>query len=195
MSLLDKFFKKKKEVPIESNRDFWTWFKTRERDFYQVIKEQGDVETEFFNQLSLKLNELKEGYWFLAGMVNDYMAELIITADGIVENIPFVEDLVKDAPHIPGWKITALKPSSDIENVSIQMDNYQFNKDNLNFQVNEHSRYPDEIDLTIVYKNYREEGKALMEYLYSWTIILVSCAQLRSSTPLKLSAMQIRRET
>ena len=162
MSLFDKFFKKKEEQPVENNQDFWAWFKTRERDFYQVLKENGDVEKEFFDLLSPKLSQLREGYYFLAGMLNDYMAELVITADGVVENIAFVEDLVEDAPHLPGWKITALKPALDIEDVTIQMAGFEFTKDNLHFQVNEDPRFPDEIDLSIIYKNYKDEDKAII---------------------------------
>lgn len=162
MSLFDKLFKKKEEHPILNNQDFWAWFKTMETDFYQVLKENGDVEKEFFDLLSPKLSQLREGYYFLAGMLHDYMAELVITADGVVENIVFVEELVNDAPHLPGWKITALKPALDINDVTIQMAGFEFNKDNLEFQVNENPRFPDEIDLSIIYKNYKEEDKAII---------------------------------
>jgi hypothetical protein len=162
MRFLDKFFNKKKEEPIHTNQDFWVWFKTKERDFYTVIKEKGNVEEDFFNLLSPKLDQLRDGYWFLAGMLNDYMAELVITADGVVENIAFVEDLVNDAPHLPGWKITALKPAIDIKDISIQMDEYVFHNENLAFYANEDARYPDEIDLTIVYKNFVEEAKDII---------------------------------
>jgi hypothetical protein len=162
MSFLDKFFNKKKEEPIRTNQDFWAWFKARERDFYTVIKEKGNIEEDFFNLLAPKLNQLRDGYWFLAGMLNDYMAELVITADGVVENIAFVEDLVNDAPHLPGWKITALKPALDIKDVSIQMGEFIFNKENLAFYANEDPKYPDEIDLTIVYKHFKEDAKDII---------------------------------
>jgi hypothetical protein len=162
MSFLDKFFNKKKEEPIHTNHDFWAWFKTRERDFYSVIKEKGNVEEDFFDLLSPKLDQLRDGYRFLAGMLNDYMAELVITADGVVENIASVEDLVNDAPHLPGWKITALKPAIDIKDISIQMEDFAFNTDNLAFYANEDARYPDEIDLTIVYKNFVKEAKDII---------------------------------
>ena len=42
------------------------------------------------------------------------------------------------------------------------MGNYHFSKENLRFQVNEHLHYPDEIDLTIIYKNYKEKDKSLI---------------------------------
>jgi len=162
MGFFDKFLKKKEEQVIENNHDFWAWFKSNERAFYEVIKEKGNVEEEFLNLLSPKLNQLRAGYYFLAGMANEYMAELVISADGVVENIPFVEDLVHDAPHLPGWKITALKPALEIEDVSINMAGFEFNKDNLHFHVNEDPRFPDEIDLSIIYEDYKEDDKAII---------------------------------
>ena len=162
MKFLDKYFNKKKEEPIKTNSDFWAWFKTKEKDFYQVLKENGDLENEFFNQLSPKLNQLRDGYLFLAGMLNDYMAELVITADGVIENIVFVEDLVHEAPHIPGWKFTALKPALDIEDIIIKIGDFEFSKENLGFFANENPGYPDEIDLSLVYKDYKEEAKDII---------------------------------
>lgn len=163
MKFLDKYFNKKKEEPIiKTNHDFWAWFKTKEKEFYQVLKENGDVENEFFNQLSPKLNQLKDGYWFLGGMLNDYMAELVITADGVVENIAFVEDLVNEAPHIAGWKFTALKPALDIKDITIKIGDFEFSSENLGFYANENPKYPDEIDISLVYKNYQEESKDII---------------------------------
>lgn len=162
MKFLDKYFNKKKEEPIRTNSDFWAWFKTKEKEFYQVLKEKGDVENEFLNQLSPKLSQLKDGYWFLAGMLNDYMAELVITADGVIENIAFVEDLVHEAPHIAGWKFTALKPALDIKDIHIKMGDFEFSKENLGFYANENPGYPDEIDISLVYKDYKEEAKGII---------------------------------
>jgi hypothetical protein len=51
--------------------------------------------------------------FFLTGMYNDDTVELVLTADGAVKNIVFVEELVNSAPKIEGWKFTALKPALD----------------------------------------------------------------------------------
>ena len=155
------FFKKflKKDNPIKSNADFWNWFIKNEKSFFKVIKEQGDVNTLFFIDLSKKLNELKSGYWFLAGMFDEDTAELILTADGDLKNIAFVEDLVEEAPQIKGWKITALKQESGFENQGIEIDDYKFSKDTLRFYSNDLNNYPDEIDITITHKSLSEDNR------------------------------------
>ena len=150
MSFLKRIFGKKEET-IKSNQEFWNWFQKKEQTFFKVVKEHTHVQRDFLDNLSPKLGELREGFFYLTGMADDQTAELILTPDGEIKNIVFVEELVAAAPEIKGWLFTALKPASDIENVGIRMGGYTFSKDNLFFYSNEDSDYPDEIDITIVH--------------------------------------------
>jgi hypothetical protein len=102
MSFLKNIFKKK-EKPIKSYEDFWDWFRENEKFFFGVVKGRGDVKRFFFDKLSVKLNELRPGFFYLVGMPGKNTVELILTADGIVKNIAFAEELVKAAPRIDGW--------------------------------------------------------------------------------------------
>ncbi|GGZ32468.1 hypothetical protein GCM10007049_27450 [Echinicola pacifica] len=148
-----------KDTPIKSNEDFWIWFQNNEKNFLKVIKNQGNIERDFFNKLSSKLNQLRDGYWFLAGMCDNNTAELILTADGVYKNIVFVEDLVNSAPKIDNWKFSALKPALDIKDVNISMGDLKFSQENLSFYSNDNSGLPDEIDITITYADYTEDLK------------------------------------
>ena len=159
MNFFKKIFDKKNEQ-IRSYEDFWNWFQKNKKTFFKIVKEKGNVEKDFFNKLSPKLNELKDGIYYLTGMFNDDTVELVLTAEGIIGNIVFVEELVNSAPKIEGWKFTALKPALDIKDVSIKMGGYKFNEENLYFYSNELPNYPDEIDITIVHDNFSEENKS-----------------------------------
>ena len=159
MNFLRNIFKAK-EAPIRSDEDFWIWFCKNEKIFHKVVKDRGNLEKDFFDKLSPKLNELKDGFFYVTGMCDDNTAELVITADGTVKNIVFVEELVKTAPDLDGWKFTALKSASEIKDVSIKMAGFDFNKDNLSFYSNELAEYPDEIDITIIHNDYNEENKS-----------------------------------
>ncbi|MEM6719532.1 MAG: DUF695 domain-containing protein [Bacteroidota bacterium] len=159
------FFKtlfQKQEKPITSYVDFWNWFQQHEKKFYNVLRKGGDVQSVFFRKLAEKLDELKDGFWYTAGMFSDDVAELVITPDGAIENIVFVEELVAAAPMLKRWKFTALKPALNIENVSIRMGDYKFSSIELSFYPIDHAEYPDEIDIVIVYDNFREEDKNLI---------------------------------
>lgn len=140
-------------------QEFWNWFAENSNSFHQAIKTREGIEENFFEKLTPKLNELRENIYFLTGMMNETTAELIFTPDGVIKNIAFVEDLVNAAPEIPNWKFTALKPETNIENIGIQMDDLVFNSETVSFYPNEHAEYPDEIDITIVHKDFTEENK------------------------------------
>ncbi|HMH23641.1 MAG TPA: hypothetical protein VK563_17765 [Puia sp.] len=117
MGFLKDIFARKEEQ-IKSYSDFWAWFKTKEKDFFKVVKNQKDIEKSFFDKLSPRLEELKDGYFYLTGMYDDNTVELVLTADGDTKNIVFVEELVAAAPQIDGWRFTALKPALDSKDVS-----------------------------------------------------------------------------
>ncbi|WP_300597554.1 DUF695 domain-containing protein [Niabella sp.] len=158
MSLLQTIFGKKGK-PIKTYNDFWNWFYKHEKTFFNVVKNQRDVETEFFDILSPKLSALKDGCFYLTGMYNESTVELILTADGNTKNIAFVEELVAQAPDICGWKFTALKQASGIESAAINMAGYRFDSDNLFFYSNDYADYPDEIDISIIHNDLTEENR------------------------------------
>jgi len=159
MSLINKLFNKKDE-PVTSYDDFWTWFQKNEKKFFQAVNDGDHIERDFFEKLSPKLRELKDGFFYLTGMFDENTAELVLTADGAIKNIVFVEELVSAAPTIFGWKFTALKPALDIKDVRIEMGDFVFDSDTLFFYSNDHREYPDEIDITVVHRDFNEESRS-----------------------------------
>lgn len=162
MSFIKNIFGKKDE-PIKSYSDFWIWFQKNEKTFFNVVKFQKNIEKGFFDKLSSKLTELKDGYYYLTGMYDDNTVELVLTADGNTKNIVFIEELVEQAPKISGWKFTSLKPALDIENVAINMAGYNFDSENLFFYSNDYPDYPDEIDITVIHNELTEVNKRQIE--------------------------------
>lgn len=155
----------KRSTPYE---DFWNWFKNNEKHFYRILKQKGDINDQFFDPLLEKLNSIREGYYFLAGMNGD-TAELVFTADGKVKNIVFVEDLVAAAPVIAGWEFIASKPAVITSGQSIRMGDFEFNNDNLFFYADDHPHYPDCINLTVVHDDYttaNEETMVMGTYIF-----------------------------
>lgn len=126
-----------------------------EKNFFKSVKNSNYIEKKFFEPLSQKLSELKEGIFFLTGMNDNDQVELIFTPDGVIKNIVFIEELVDNAPDIVGWKFTAMKPSMDINKLGIKIKGYTFEKSNLFFTAVSDKQYPDEISIKIVYKNYK----------------------------------------
>jgi hypothetical protein len=161
MGMMNKLFGKS-EAPIKTNQDFWAWFQQHEKTFHGAVKTQTNIEKEFFDKLSPKLDELKDGFYFLTGMVHDDIAELVITAEGAIENIAFVEDLVNSAPKMPGWLFTALKPAMDNDEFSIGMAGHDFSHENLFFYANDIDGCPDEIDITMVHADLNADNASVI---------------------------------
>lgn len=157
------FFKKafsKADAPILSNEDFWNWFVKNEKLFFSAVKKQSNIEKNFFDKISPKLNELKDGFFYLTGMLDENTVELILTADGTIKNFIFVEQLVKAAPQIKGWKFTALKPPTDNDQFGIEMSGYKINTANIFFYSNDDPNQPDEVDITLIHDHLDEENRS-----------------------------------
>ncbi|MBB6372566.1 DUF695 domain-containing protein [Chryseobacterium shigense] len=161
MGIFDKILGKgKPEKNIRTYQDFWDWFLTKEKTFFEVVKDRENIEEQFFDVISPELAKINSGYYFLSGMSDEHTAELIITVEGDVRKIIFAEELIAVAPQLDRWKFTALKPQTDIENVGIRMNDLEFRKDNIWFYSNEIEGYPDEIDLVFVYEDLNEENRS-----------------------------------
>ncbi|CAN5175808.1 hypothetical protein BH11BAC5_BH11BAC5_26450 [soil metagenome] len=158
MSFIKNIFKRK-EAPVKSYQDFWNWFKKNEKAFFNVVKKEENIDEDFFEKISPKLDEIKEGYFYVTGMYDDNTVELILTADGNIKHIVFVEELVSAAPAIAGWKFTALKPALEIKNIAIEMSGYRFDKENIFFYSNDLPGYPDEIDVVLVHNDLDESNE------------------------------------
>jgi hypothetical protein len=159
MQFLKKLFGGKKPEKAQTVADFWQWFQQQEKNFFGIVKNNGAIEEKFFDPVLEQLTDLDGRYFLVTGMHDAETAELIFTAEGIVQNFVFVEELVQAAPNIKGWKFTALKPAIDaLDGLGLKMDNYVFNKDNIFFYSNESPEYPDSIDLTLVYRDFEADS-------------------------------------
>ncbi len=146
MSFFKNLFKKNNEE--FTKEDFWNWFMSNEKKFHTIIKNQGDIESDFFDKLSPQLEKLRENVFYVCGMKDENTAELILTVDGRLKNIPFIEELVSSSPPMNNWLFTPLKPPLDIENVAINTGNYLFDSNNIFIFSKINPEYPDEIHLT-----------------------------------------------
>lgn len=158
MGFFDKIFKKKEEKII-SNKDFWNWFQTNESSLFETVKKHKNIEKNFIDKVSPKLQQLNKGFLILTGMLNDQTAELIVTADGQIKTMVFIEELIASAPQIDRWKFTALKPAIHIDDFGIEMSGFKFSCDNLSFAYKDLKEHPDHIDVSICYDDFDEENR------------------------------------
>jgi len=159
MNFLKKIFGSKKSATTTGNEEFWDWFSRHAAEFHNIVKKQEGVNDDFLERLIPRLQSIHPQFYCLTGMVDDDTAELIVTSDGIIKLFVFVEEFIQSAPIIPGWKLTALKPPTNIKSFSLETKGYSFSSDNIHFCYNNDEAYPDEIDISLTCDHYTEENK------------------------------------
>ncbi len=147
---------------ITPYKSFWKWFLIHENTFYESIKNNLNINDLFFDKISSKLDLIKKDISFQSGMYNNSIAELILSSDGNISNIVYIEEIIKVAPKLENWKFTALNPPLNIEDTHIEMDGYSFNKSNLYFHSIDHKIYPDEIDLVFVHEDLNDNNEHII---------------------------------
>ena len=163
MNFFKKFFSPSDTNSI-SYSDFWAWFVSNQGSFYKLVKSQSNIEKGFFDKLSPMLDRVHDDIYYLTGMYSDDVVELVLTAEGVVKNFVFIEELVNASPSLPNWKFTALKPALDIKNVNIEMGGFEFSSNNISFYDSTHPDYPDEISIDLVYHDYSEEDENISQH-------------------------------
>lgn len=158
MDFLKKLFGGKDKVVVTDYRSFWNWFTENADAFFGIVKTQDDVEEKFLDKVIPVLKQINEQFFCLVGMENENTAEMVVTVDGDIKSIVFAEEIIASAPSLKNWKFTALKPAIGFD-MSINMDGFEFDKNNISFVNNEDANYPDEIDLTFVHKDFSEENR------------------------------------
>ncbi|RYM32325.1 hypothetical protein ERX46_13660 [Brumimicrobium glaciale] len=97
---------------------FWNWFSKSQQTFYHEI-ENLDVREEIFNDLSNELSKVHQNLVFEFSPIHENgIREFTISAEGVKELFPFVENLVDKAPEIMNWKFNAFRqriPGDDLQ--------------------------------------------------------------------------------
>jgi hypothetical protein len=136
--------------------DFWTWFQVNQTDFPPTT----EFDEMYGNELSGRLEAIKLGLVYEISIPDEGEKELVISADGISELIPFVQELVKSAPDIEDWKITAFRPRMD------DYARFALNYDERNFDPKElwcYARIEDgHFDLIIYHPDYSDDDRNLI---------------------------------
>jgi hypothetical protein len=163
MSFLKKLFTPSREIVITDYASFWQWFSMNQEEFYDILESRADVEGRLLSRLIPALHKLNTGFYCVCSIEADGWAELVISAEGNIKNFVFVEDLVANAPEIPGWRFTALKPAAGLDTMSTSMKGLEFNQRKIAFYPKADPDHPDEISLVFVHDDYSRENAQHIE--------------------------------
>jgi hypothetical protein len=162
MSFLKKLFgKAAAETPVQPEA-FWDWFAKEAARLKATVVQRTQSE-QALNEIMEHLQAVNPGLYTLVGAGGDGDAELIISAEGRISQIVFVEEMVAQAPKVPGWKFTALKPAIGFSDMRISIHGFDFEASNIHFFANESAAEPDSVDISFVYDHYNPEKHAEIE--------------------------------
>lgn len=159
----DKISSTKPEEVEDRYAHFWNWFAAHSDTFYELLQNQEDIEEKFLNPLGEAVRPISEHIYFLVGMNNEGIGEVIFTSDGVVKAMPLIEDLVGQAPSVPRWSFIAHKQAFDVGCYGIKMGEYTFDGEKMQFFADEQPAYPDLISLKLVHEDYKAEDKKMLE--------------------------------
>jgi len=98
---------------------FWSWFQTNQQALF-ASNNPGDLE---HVSLAEKLKRIEEDLTFEIGRVENGKRELAVSADGIPELFPVVEQVVKAAPRMAQWHVVAFRqrvPETSLKELAIR---------------------------------------------------------------------------
>jgi hypothetical protein len=109
--MFENIFKRKSKELI-----FWDWFSANSADYFQFEKNQNVL----FSKLKKQLEKINTNLTFEFSTIHENgTREFIISADGIKDAIPFVIDLVNNAPVLGDWNIIAFRqPQKDFNQIN-----------------------------------------------------------------------------
>lgn len=173
MGFFDKLFgkgvKEANTVELETQyQQFWDWFIANESKFYKTIENHERVVEDFIDIVSPKLKAINPDFNMLTGMGKDGIGELIISPDGRLKSLPFVDDFIEAAPEHERWRFISCKPS--VKGIGLNMNGFLLDEETVSFVPIHDDEYPDYIHLRFIIKectpeNEEEIGNALYMFL------------------------------
>jgi Family of unknown function (DUF695) len=140
---------------------FWAWFAAHERQFFHAVQTQTRIEADVLDKISPALDNVKVGLLCQVGITGTTV-ELNISANGAIETIVFAEELVQAAPHLIGWRFTALKSATPINGLEIQINGHLFNDTNIHFYSIFNATHPDRIALTLTHNSLSKKNRSII---------------------------------
>lgn len=104
--------------PTDPKTTFWQWFESNIERFNRFEDEQNRL----MDELSARLHQIDENLVYEISSARSGTRELVLSADGIKQSFPSVVALIKTAPEIKGWTITAFRPRIDIAQFTLEFD-------------------------------------------------------------------------
>jgi hypothetical protein len=102
-----------------TDKDFWDWFQNKKSDIEKFIISDSD-DYSIYDELTEKLSSYNE--LVIAELTKDThdINVLILSCDGRIDGIPFVEKLYESAPIIENWRFQKFRMPGHVKELNYQ---------------------------------------------------------------------------
>ena len=107
---------------------FWDWFCKNSQSIYNFESNQEAI----FDKIQAQLQKVNPCLSFEISSIKNGKREFVISADGIIDAFPVVENLYKAKPELAEWEFIKFRPRRKIEN-SIKIGNKELYPKDLKF--------------------------------------------------------------
>jgi hypothetical protein len=181
---------------------FWEWFKKHHHEFLEPDTKSKDDIDYWTKELDTLLHKYHKSLNFIIEWENE-MATLTISAGGNRKFFKQVDDLIDEAPEIPGWMYNALMPPGRIDYVvdnltkaaDVDPKEFRFSflkpKNNRAELVVFHPSYTPENDIPIFELVDQIVFNMLGERSFGYNINTIDVTHISNSEPDKLEKLEI----
>lgn len=116
----------------DSIENFWNWFSENEKS-YRNFQDNPD---KYLNELLSKVKKIADGLAIELEPPNDGIINMTISADGVADLFPIVQQIVNKAPKINGWRFFAFRqrmPKEKINGMILKAQNHELNPNKMKF--------------------------------------------------------------
>ena len=169
-------------------KSFWEWFEKNHRKYLFLNDTTDYAKQKLLDEFLFRLHKYdKNLYFIIGGNPGDERMELIITADGIVEYFNKVENIVKEAPKLTDWKITAFKPAMG-SGFKTEFRGHEFDPGKIIFIPLSNKQNTRAVGLHICYPDYSKEER---EIFVQGTYIIIDALIGEKAAALDIDYMDV----
>lgn len=136
--------------------EFWKWFAKNEKFIYENV-ENDEKQEELFDNISSRLQKIDENLVFEFSPIHENkIREFSISADGIKESFPAVENLISKSPKLNNWQFNAFRQRVPGDGLTLDFGKFKIAYDDIYFR---HSTSNNELGIELNIRNFDDSGE------------------------------------
>lgn len=180
MKLKDIFKRKESLTEDQKAEIFWNWFVKKQNRFLFLSDVTESEKDKLMNEFLIELHKFNDNIYFeIGGHKDDEKVELIISAEGDLEQFPAVEKLTSYANEYKNWKIIAFKPPMG-NGFNLSYGGKVFDPENIIYIPLTAKQDPKAIGINVCYPDFEESEKEI--YINGTYLILDTLIGEKSTT-------------